>query len=984
MTRTLLLLTMLMLFSASIFAQSKTVTGKVTEANGNPLAGATISAKGKPIGATNASGNFSVLVSADTRSIEISSIGYGTREITLTGQPLTVALTAGEANSITEVVVTGYTNIQRKKFAGAIATVSAAEVRKQTFGSFDQALQGQAAGVSVVANSGQPGANAIVRIRGNGSISGGNVPLYIMDGIEITAADFSTINQGDFERVEILKDAVATAMYGSRGANGVLVITTRKGRIGGIQLNYDAQVGFSKLPEDKLIVMNSQQKIDYELQRGNPYGWTTAEADSLRKVNFSWKDALFKTGITQQHQLSASGGTAQSRFYASIAYMKQEGILKTTGLDRYTARINVDNTIKNWKFGLNLQGGFSKVVGTGEANTFLSSPLNAIRWGNPYERDYDPVTGDFNESGGAGTGSLYSGQPNPAMELFLNSNNNDQIKGVAVGYLQFDFPFLKGLSARTNWGIDYTQNETSNFTSPRTSVGIARQGILTRGLNRNARYTGTTSLNYKQQFGKHEVEGGIFGEVIKNNFRSFGFTGYGFTTAFSNEAGITPGSASNPNYIPTVNGNGTKNGLYSIFTILNYGYDSKYYVSLVGRRDGSSRFGVNNRFANFGSVGLTWALMQEDFMRKQNAFQDLRIRASIGTTGNNNTQAGDFPIPIFAKTSYAGTNGFSAGTAGNLDYRWETNRTINFGLDFAVLNRRLSGSVDLYDRKTKDLFFAVPIDPALSGFTNIPSNFGSLRNRGFELALRGDVIRNKSFRWTIEGNLTYNQNRVLELPADSTVNGLTILAKGQPINSLYVVRYAGVDPATGNSLYLKRDGTTTPTYSINDKVINGTSDAPWFGGLSTSLDYKGFDLSAQVTFFLDKIIFNNDRTNVINPSYFFDNMSVDVLREWKKAGDITDVPRPSSSGGNAFQASTTRFVEDGSFWRLRNVTLGYTVPASALSKLKIRAARIFVQGENLWKATKFLGFDPEFAGTSLTGAQYPALVQGTVGLSIGF
>jgi len=989
MRKILSLLGLVLLFIATASAQNKTVTGKVTEANGTPIAGATIKANGRAVGTTNPSGDFTISVPNAVKSIVISSIGFNDRSFTLTGSSLSITLTQADA-SVSEVVVTGYTSIQRKKFSGAIANVSPEKVRQQPFGSFDQALQGQAAGVSVAANSGQPGSNAVVRIRGNGSISGSNTPLYIMDGIQISAADFASLNQGDFENVELLKDGVATAMYGSRGANGVIVITTRRGRAGTLQLNYDAQVGFSDLPKDRLPVMNSDQKITYELQRGNPFGWTTAEADSLRKVNFNWTDALFQTGVTHQHQISVSGGTTASRFYASLGYMDQEGIVKTTGLKRYTARVNVDNTIKNWKFGISLQAGFSKIKGTPEANTALASPLNAARWSNPYERDRDPRTGEYQQFGGPGY--LTSGQPNGAMELFLDYNDAIQVKTVASSYLEFHFPFLKGLYARTNWGIDYASNENVNFNDPRTAGAQARAGAFIRNQNRNFRYTGTTSINYKQAFGKHEFDGGLFTEVVKNDFRTFGFTAYGFTNGFTNEAGITQGSAANANFIPAIRGNGTNNGILSYFGIFNYGYDNKYFLTLVGRRDGSSRFGLNNRFANFGSLGVTWAVSSEKFMENVKLFDDLRVRASIGTNGNNSTpdNPGDFPIPIFRSASYAGSSAWTPGLPGNLDYRWETNRTINFGIDFAILKRRLTGTIELYDRKTTDLFYNLPIDPSISGFNNFPSNFGSLRNRGIELTLRGDIIKTKDFNWNIIANITYNQNRILDLPQDSVVDGITILKEGRALNTLYLVPYAGVNPANGNAQYQKKDKSITMVYTQNDKVYQGTTDAPWFGGITSQWSYKGFDLSAQLNFFLDRVVYNNDKNNITNPQYLTDNMWVELLKEWKNPGDITNVPRPSSGtlGGtapaNPYQVQTTRFLEDGSFWRLRNVTLGYTFPTKILSKAGLRSARVFVQGQNWWTATKYQSFDPEGTGVQLVGAQYPALVQTTIGLNIGF
>jgi TonB-linked SusC/RagA family outer membrane protein len=561
------------------------------------------------------------------------------------------------SSQLSEVIVTGYSTIDRAKFSGATVNVSGGSVAKQPFGSFDNGLQGASSGVNVTANGGQPGQNAVVRIRGNGSINGSNVPLYIVDGIEISAADFQTMNAGDFENVEILKDAISTGIYGSRGSNGVIVVTTKKGKSGQIQFNYDAQVGQSRMPEDRLIVMNSQQKIDYEVARGNPYGWTAAEQAELKAVNFSWKDALFQTGNTQQHQISANGGTEASKFYASLSFLDQDGIVQTTGLKRYTARANVDNRVKNFRFGLGVQGGYSNRDNTGENNTFLSSPLNAIRWSNPYERDINPLTGDYNESGGAGTGQLTSGQPNGAMELFLNRTNNKQLKGLVTSYLEYHIPAVKGLFARTNWGGDYTQNENDNFTSPRTSTGIARQGILARQYNRNFRYTGTTSINYGTTFGKHDISGGVFTEVVKNDFRTFGFSGYGLTNGFSNEFGITPGTATTPNLIPPVNGSGTQNGLLSFFALANYGYSGKYFLNLVARRDGSSRFGSGNRWANFGSVGASWLLSEETFIKNIDFITDLRIRASYGSTGNQGTD--DYPTAVFGRATYAGVSGFT-------------------------------------------------------------------------------------------------------------------------------------------------------------------------------------------------------------------------------------------------------------------------------------------------------------------------------------
>ncbi|MDZ4794472.1 MAG: SusC/RagA family TonB-linked outer membrane protein [Bacteroidota bacterium] len=983
------LLSGLLFFTLISLGQNKTITGKITDTKGGtPITGVTITVNGQAVGASNADGTFSVSVPAKARTFVLSSVGYSDLEIPIETGEMAIKMAEGESKSLSEVVVTGYSTIQRKKYSGSTVNVNIEDIRTQTLGSFDQALQGGAPGVSVVANSGQPGRAGEVRIRGNGSINGGNNPLYILDGIQINAADFSSLNQGDFERVEILKDATATAIYGSRGANGVIVITTRKGKAGQMKLNYDAQVGFSTLPEDRITVMNSNQKIQYELDNGNPFGWSPAVADSLRQVNTNWKDALLRNGFTQQHMISASGGTEQTRFYASVSYMDQTGTVKETSLKRYTARINVDNTIGNFKMGMNLMVGFSKFYSTNETGAGINSPLNAQRWANPYERPYDPVTGDFSQTGG-GPGRLTSAQPNPATELFLSQRYFPQTKGVGTVYLEYNVPFVKGLSARTNWGGDYTYDESTIYRDRRSSTGASAaggQGSLFRQAARNFRYTITTSLNYKKNIGDHDIEAGVYHEVLKNDSRNISFTGYGLTNGLPNEGGITAGNGTN-GFIPAVGGGGSQNGIFSYFTTINYGYKNKYFINLSGRRDGSSRFGQNNRYANFGSVGAVWVVKNEAFMANQKLFSDLRLRVSYGTTGNQITSAGDFGfIPLLARANYAGASGFTA-TAGNADYKWETNRTANIALEFGLLKGRVSGTLELYNRKTKDLFFDQPISGTAGVLGDrIPGNLGTLQNQGVEFMLRADVIKTKDFRWTIEGNFTYNQNKVLSLPTDSVddLSGIGRLIVGKPINNLYLVRYAGVNPDNGAPLFYNLDGkTTTETYNDNLRTYLGTADAPYFGGFSTTVAYKGFDLSAQVNFFLGRILYNNEYKNLMEPSYYTDNLHTDRIREWRNPGDQTEIP--GFQYGILDKAENSSWmVDNGDFWRLRNVMLGYTFSKALTDKMKIKSFRVFLQGQNVWTSSKVRSFDPEITGQSLSGAFYPALIQGTFGISVGF
>lgn len=966
------------------YAQTRNVGGLVTSAlDGTPLSGVTVSVQGSSVATqTNEAGRYAIAVPVEG-VLEFKSVGYLTVEITPSGSVANVVMEDG-TDEIEAVVVTGYGTLKKKSFSGATSSIRMDDFSRQTVGSFDQALQAAAPGISVVGQSGQPGTNAIVRIRGNGSINGGNAPLYILDGFEISAADFSSMNSSDFASVDVLKDAISTALYGSRGANGVIVITSKKGQEGPLRINYRSQFGMSDLPKDRLKMMNSEQKVQYELDRGNPYGWTDAEADSLKLVNFSWADALLQTGSTQEHSIEALGGGQSGTFFGSLSYFNQDGIVKTTGLERVTTRVAFDGKKDNWKFGVNLNGGFSKRMGTSEGDTYLNSPLNAARWSNPYETAYlIGQDGVWNEKGGPG--SLYSGQPNGLMELMLDYNWRNQLKGIGNTYVEFHVPGVEGLFLRTNWGVDYTQNESASFNDPRTSGAQARNGSLNRQMSRNFRYTGTTSVNYQKAFGDHEVSGGLFTEVVKNDYRIFGFTGYGFTNGFTNETGMTPGSGSNENYIPSVTGSGSQNGLLSYFLTANYGYAGKYYINLLGRRDGSSRFGINRRYANFGSVGVTWSISDEDFLKDVDFVTNLQYRMSYGTNGN--TGESNYPIPMFGRTAYSGVSGWAPGSPGNLDLTWETNKTFNTGLSFGLWNSRIEGSVDYYNRETVDLFYNIPVDPSISGFTSILGNFGRLRNRGVEIELNVDVVRNENVKWSVGGNFTYNNNKILELPQDSVVSGLTILAEGKPVNSYFLVNYAGVNPENGTAQYYDLDGEIVEgaAYTPDYKVIHGTSDAPYFGGLSTSFSYKGIELAAQMAFFLGRDLYNNEMVNLTNPTYFFDNMSETMLDEWRTPGQITSVPRPSSAGGNAFQSQTTRFLENGDFWRLRNVTIAYNLPKTLLQRAKISNVRIFVQGQNWLTSTKFRNFDPEIsAARAQTGAYYPSLVQTTFGLNIGF
>ncbi|MDX2046742.1 MAG: TonB-dependent receptor [Chitinophagaceae bacterium] len=968
-------------FSQLIYAQERVVTGKVTSAKeGTPVEGATVRIKGTS-GATvtTSDGTFRITIQGNNAVLIVSGVGLAEKEVAV-GNSSNIDVVLEEAlKTLQEVFVTGYTTQNKRQVAGSISKLSGDEIKMQPVGSFDQALQGKVPGLLSQSQSGQPGAAAAVSIRGKGSINGTNTPLYVVDGVQVNAADFATVNPGDIESYNVLKDASATSIYGSRGANGVIVITTKKGSAGKTQINYDFQVGYSELPKNRLELMNSAEKLDYEvnydrpLYGTNPFGWTQADIDSLGKINNNLDKVLFRKGLTHSHQLSASGGNDKTKFYLSLSYFDQEGIVLTTGLKRYTGRVNIENSFGDFKVGLNSAFGYSRLINTRENDAYIGSPLNAVRWFNPYITLYD-ADGNYQDD-------FLQGQPNPLRELLENFGNSDQLKGIGNIYLEYKIPLLKGLKFRTNLGADYSDNDVFAYFDRSTDQGgqaTGNSGAVNRAYSKNFRYTSTTSFAYQNSWGDHDLNAAIFNEVIENKFKSFGFSGFGLLGPFKNEAGITPGSPTN-NFIPTVTGNGTRNALLSYFADAVYGFRKKYYLNAGFRRDGSSRLSQDKKWANFAQVGFSWIISEENFLSKTEWLNELKWKVSYGSVGSQGV--GNFASrELLNSTVYNGTAGLLLTSLSNPNLTWERKLMFNSGVEFTMFRGRLGGTVEVYSNTTNDLFLDRQLSRT-SGFPSITTNLGKLRNQGIEVSLRGDVFKSKDFTWSLGGNYTYNKNKIISQPGQpENVQGLVINKEGERANSLYLVRYAGVDPQTGNSLYYKTDGkTTTDVYDPSDRVIVGTIDPPHYGGLFTDFSYKGIELNVLFSYAFGNVIYNNDRINVEFPGYWYSGLAKSVLREWQNPGDVTDIP----SSFDDFQGNTTRFVESGDYLRLRNVTLSYNLPQSLLSRLKIRSIRVFAQGQNLYVWHKFQGYDPEIVTGSLSGAQYPQLKTITFGLNIG-
>jgi TonB-linked SusC/RagA family outer membrane protein len=976
MKRALLFSLFTVMISSLVLAQQD-VTGRVTDARDNsPLSGVSVYIKGSKTGTTtNQDGRFRLSAPANA-TIVFSYTGFSDKEVSVVNASA-VALDIAQ-KSLQEVIVTGYSLQNKRQSSGSVAKVSGDEVKLQPVGSFDKALQGKVPGLLSQSITGQPGAAADVTIRGRGSINGTNTPLYIIDGIQVNAADFATINPGDIESYTVLKDASSTSIYGSRGANGVIVITTKKGRLGQTIVNYDFQYGYSELPFNNLETMTSKEKLQYEFYDRpdfgvNPFGWTDAEVDSLSKIKSTIQDALFRKGITQQHQVSVSGGNDKTRFYLSGSLFDQQGIVRTTGLKRYTGRANIENSFGNFKVGLNATMGYSRVIGTLEGDTYVGSPLNAIRWFNPYLSLYDK-DGNYQDD-------YLQKQPNPLRELLENNSNSDQLKGVGNVYIEFNVPWLKGLKVKTLWGSDYTSDEAFGYLDRTTNQGsqsTGGNGQVSRSYAKNFRYTGTTSISFQRTMGAHEISAALFNEIIQAKTESFGFTGYGLVGPFKNEAGITPGTPDN-GYIPNVTGDAQQSGLVSYFADVTYGYNRRYYINAGARRDGSSRLTKDQRWANFGQVGASWIVSEERFLEgTRNWLSSLKLKASYGSVGSQGI--GNFTSrELLSATVYNGVGGLLL-TNLQRSLTWEKKVILNTGLEFTLWNGRAGGTVEYYINTTKDLF----LDRQLSrttGFQSITNNLGKLENRGIEVSLNVAIIKTRDFLWEVDGNFAYNKNKLLDQNGmNENISGFFINKVGEPINSIYLVKYAGVDPATGDALYYKKDGkTTTTVYDPADRVLLGTTDPPYYGGFSNTWNFKGFELNALFSYAFGFKIYNNDRVQVENPIYWYSNLSKSMLREWQHPGDITDIP----SAFNDFRQETSRFVEKGDFLRLRNLMVSYSFQKAMLDKWKIKGLRIFAQAQNLAVWHNVQSYDPEAPGGGLGGGQYPQLKTFTLGLNVG-
>ncbi|MEJ7645621.1 MAG: TonB-dependent receptor [Chryseolinea sp.] len=969
-----LLLATVFIISFTLAARAQVVTGKVTSpSEPTGLPGVNVVVKGTTQGViTDASGNYSMDVPAGSTLI-FSFVGTITQEVLFNGQTVLDVVLQEEATELGEVVVMGYSSVQRRDITGSVSSVNANAFKDISISGIDQALQGQAAGVQVTQSSGTPGGGISVRIRGVTSISAGNRPLYIVDGIPVETGalgdrDFggqtdnalALINPNDYESIELLKDASAKATYGSRASNGVVIIRTKRGRNAKPKITFDVQRGVID-PVRKLDLLNSTQLL--ELQREavtnsgqNPtvFGLIPGVTDA---VDTDWQDEVLRKAVLQQYQLSVRGGDEKTSYYISGAYREEEGVQLNNKFTRLSAVMNLDRKLTDkLSIGTNLSISRTlnqRVKGDNFLDGVFSGAIKSLPFDIPYDENGTLV--------GPGS-SLYAEFPNfnPVGQAILPRFN--VLTAKFLGGIYATYAFTKELQLKAQISVDYNDITEDDYESSQTAIGGYLPSIGGQGYGNFDAITASTvnsfiTLSYGKTFHeKHRFGGLLGGEMYRTYLTTGSFQGRLFPSddfTYITSAGIVDEGSSLKNP-PTA--------LLSVLGEVNYEYEDRFLAKLSFRADGSSNFGPNNKFGYFPAVSAGWRISEEEFFHVEQ-ISDLKVRASFGYTGNERIGAFKY-LATWDTDTYNGTAGVTPNNVDNPNIKWESTQELNVGADISLWGGRVQSTMDAYYNKTTDLLLNRPY-PGTTGFAGITDNIGDMENKGIELSITS-VNLESPFRWSTSLNLSKNVNKVLFL-ADSLplyrgytgegVDGTNIIKEGHPLGSFWGLNFLGVDPASGDAIYDDRNG--DGIINNSDAMVIGNAQPDLIGGMTNSISYKGFDLSFLLQFSLGNKVLNFTKATLVNMGADIEsNQSVDALRRWQKPGDITDIPRYElESTQNNLHSN--RLLEDASYLRLKNVSFGYNLPSRITNKLMLEQLRIYCAATNFWTFTKYSGSDPE-------------------------
>lgn len=961
----LMLLFILLSYTSVAWAQNILVTGTVLEKDSDlGIPGVNILVKSSSRGTVaDIDGKFSIEV-PNGQVLTFSSIGFQSQELSIrpkNSSNLKIYLSES-ATDLGEVVVTGYGAQSKKTISSTVTSVNAAELKEIPVPSADQLLQGKAAGVQVSAGSGVPGAGIFVRVRGTTSINAANNPLYIIDGVFINNENLSTaslggqstnpladLNPNDIESIDILKDANATAIYGARGANGVVLITTKRGKINEpSSISFNTYFGLAKAPKIYETV-NAPQEAELInetfINDGGEFGKRPFRPASEGGMGLPEEQTtyyripdVFQTGLTQSYDVSLSGGSEKSKYFIGGGYFNQEGIVKPAGFERYSGRFNFDQAINSkLMVGTSTSISHSKRVHSKNNDSALGVINSSL-----YLPTYLPV---YNEDGSYAKHGIFDNHLALIENLDLTALSNR-----LVSNLYADYEIIEGLTLRSSWSIDYNKYEDRSYNN--TLIGAGQpQGNASRYTSEVTTLINEQVLSYNKRLGRDFLNILLGNTIQQTNSSYLNLTGQNFPSNDFKEIGsssLQTGSTSASSY-----------GLLSFFSRASYNIQNKYGLDASVRADASSRFGSSNRWGYFPSLGASWVLSEEAFA-KDLPFNLIKLRANIGITGNQNGINDFASLGLWrAGNNYLQKPGISPQQLANPDLRWETTRQWNIGLDLAFLQNKIQVEANYYDKFTSDLLVQVPVAGKL-GFTSIFENLGEISNKGVELSINTTNIERQGLVWTTAFNIARNVNKIEYLPVPITQHSRdwVRMEEGNSMYSFWVYDQLYVDPQTGDAVF--RDVNNDGQITAEDRIIKGNAAPDFFGGLTNTLTYKNIDFS---------FLFNYEvGADILNLNRFFmehggtRNGSITFLPgqldRWQQPGDITDIPRLTRKGNN-YTLPSSRLISDGSFLRLRSVSVGYTIPAETLNRLRIQRARIYVQGTNLWTLTSYEGLDPE-------------------------
>ncbi len=968
------------------------VSGQVLDENGETMPGVNVTVKGNSgIGTvTDLDGVFGLDVPQGS-TLVVSFIGYTTQELAAKGgQRMTVKLVP-DAQALDEVVVVGYTTQRKESLTGAMSTIKSDKLKDITTPSVENMLNGKIPGVYVAPGSGQPGSSGAVVIRGQASLSGSTQPLWVIDGV-IVGSSAGDLNPSDIETMTVLKDAASTAIYGSEGANGVIVVTTKKGKEGKLNVSASVKMGISTVNNGKLEVMSGAELYDYyaSFQNADEIKFTRWNPD-LRDSNFDWWDLATKTGFTQDYHVSISGGSEKVQSYFSLGYYDEEGAVKGYDYTRYNFRARTSYKPYNWlTLKPSISGSMRKVY---DQQYSVTSMYSMLPWDSPYDENGELVP------------HRYSGWVNAQNTNYLldysYGNYGDSKRYEFMGNFDFDIKITDWLTFTSVNNYRLIHGASHSYTDPRSNGGEGVDGRLYEAREEVERRYTNQNLMVNKTFGKHSLNGHVSYEFKDYSYSSFYGNGTGFISGFE-VMDVTSKAES-------ISGSRSEWAVQSYFTNWKYTYDNKYLGEVMFRRDGASNLG--KKYGNLFSVSAGWIISREDWFKAE-WVDNLKLRASYGSVGNRPSSLYPQYDLYSVSSSYDGSAGALISVIGNKDLTWEKTFTTGIGVDVSFFDNRLHATLDYYIKNTDNILYNVPVT-GLTGVTSIYKNIGKMQNKGFELSIGGDIIRTKDLTWGVEANISQNKNKLKDLYAQKQADGTyavvpviisdgssiagTInrrLEVGEPIDTYYGKEWAGVNPENGAPMWYMDDSegnkVTTSEYAKASYYKLGTSNPKLFGGFNTSVTYKKFDFSATFGYSVGGQIYNYSRQEYDSDGTYSDRNQMKLKKgwtRWEKPGDIATHPVAKYNNQDKGNSASSRYLEDSDYLKLRSLTIGYNIP---LKQYGINNLRVSLSGENLFTLTDYSGVDPEIPasdgavmGTAGPGV-YPSVRRFMFGLNVTF